>query len=148
MPARHAGLRHQSHFWRTPSFNLLVVSPLCRQVSMTSRFHRTTRAAAIAAMLTVAPHVLAAQVVAQSDDADPEMRIQQLESQLRQLTGRNEELQYRNRQLEDRLKLPGGGTQAPPAAQAAVAQPTVALPPAQPPGPVYQPPQAQPGYEP
>jgi len=33
---------------------------------------------------------------AQSDDADMEMRIQRLESQLRQLTGQNEELQYRN----------------------------------------------------
>src|SRR4030088_1534367 len=153
MPARHAGLRHQSHFWRTPSFNLLVVSPLCRQVSMTSRFHRTTRAAAIAAMLTVAPHVLAAQVLAQSDDADPEMRIQQLENQLRQLTGRNEELQYRNRQLEDRLKLLQAGTQAAPGGQAAVAQPNAALPtpplpPPKHPGPVYHPPQPQPGYEP
>ena len=126
---------------------------------MTSRFHRTTRAAAIAAMLTVAPHVLAAQVLAQSDDADPEMRIQQLENQLRQLTGQNEELQYRNRQLEDRLKLLQGGTQAAPGGQAAVAQPNIAqpgvaqpnvaaLPPVQQPGPVYQPPQAQPGYEP
>jgi tol-pal system protein YbgF len=120
---------------------------------MTSRFHRTTRAAAIAAMLTVAPHVLAphvlaAQVLAQSDDADPEMRIQQLESQLRQLTGQNEELQYRNRQLEDRLKLLQGGSLAAPGSQAAVAQPNVALPQVQQPGPVYQSPQAQPGYEP
>jgi tol-pal system protein YbgF len=125
----------------------------CRQVNMTSRFHRITRAAAIAAMLTVTPHVLAAQVLAQSDDADPEMSIQQLENQLRQLTGQNEELQYRNRQLEDRLKLLQGGAPAAPGGQAAVAQPNVAqpnvaaLPPVQQPGPVYQPP-AQPGYEP
>jgi tol-pal system protein YbgF len=120
---------------------------------MSSRFHRTTRAAAIAAMLTVAPHVLATQVLAQSDDADPEMRIQQLENQLRQLTGQNEELQYRNRQLEDRLKLLQSGAQAAPGGQAAVAQPgaqpnIAALPQPQQPGPAYQPPQAQPGYEP
>src|ERR1700712_1364144 len=144
MPARHAGLRHQSHFWRTPSFNLLVVSPLCRQVSMTSRFHRTTRAAAIAAMLTVAPHVLAAQVLtaqvlAQSDDADPEMRIQQLENQLRQLTGQNEELQYRNRQLEDRLKLLQGGAQAAPSGPPVIQPGVAALPPAAP-NPGFRPP--------
>ena len=45
---------------------------------------------------------------AQSDDADPEMRIQQLENQLRQLTGQNEELQYQNRQLEERLQGASG----------------------------------------
>ena len=36
------------------------------------------------------------------------MRIQQLENQLRQLTGQNEELQYRNRQLEERLQGAAG----------------------------------------
>ena len=36
------------------------------------------------------------------------MRIQQLENQLRQLTGQNEELQYRNRQLEERLRVASG----------------------------------------
>ena len=46
------------------------------------------------------------------------MRIQQLENQLRQLTGQNEELQYRNRQLEDRLKLLQGGAQGAPGGQA------------------------------
>ena len=52
------------------------------------------------ALLVAAPR----RAFAQSDDADPEMRIQQLENQLRQLTGQNEELQYRNRQLEERLR--------------------------------------------
>jgi tol-pal system protein YbgF len=106
---------------------------------MSSRFHRITRAAAIAAMLA-----LTSQASAQSDDVDPEMRIQQLENQLRQLTGQNEELQYRNRQLEERLRLLQGGAQAAPGGQPAVAQPNIAAaPPVQ-----LNPPLRQPGYEP
>ena len=109
---------------------------------MSSRFHQVTRAAALTAMLA-----LCSQAFAQSDDGDPEMRIQQLENQLRQLTGQNEELQYRNRQLEDRLKLLQGGAQAAPAGLPAVTQPNVAtMPPAQP-NPGYRQPQAQPGYD-
>jgi tol-pal system protein YbgF len=108
---------------------------------MSSRFHGISRAAAIAAMLA-----LSSQAFAQSDDVDPEMRVQQLENQLRQLTGQNEELQYRNRQLEDRLKLLQGGAGAP-GGQAAVAQPNIAaLPPAQP-NQTYRQPPAQPGYD-
>src|SRR3979409_762980 len=114
-----------------------------RQAKMSSRFHRITRAAAISAMLALSSHAFA-----QSDGVDPEMRIQQLENQLRQLTGHNEELQYRNRQLEDRLKLLQGGAPAAPGGQAGVAQPNIAqpgvaqpnaaaLPPVQQPGPVY-----------
>jgi tol-pal system protein YbgF len=110
---------------------------------MSSRFHQVTRAAALAAMLA-----LCSQAFAQSDDVDPETRIQQLENQLRQLTGQNEELQYRNRQLEDRLRMLQGGAQAAPGGQPVVAQPGVAaLPPAQP-NPGYRQPQAQPGYAP
>jgi tol-pal system protein YbgF len=103
---------------------------------MSSRIHRFACAAALSAMLA-----LSSQAVAQSGDPDPEIRIQQLENQLRQLTGQNEELQYRNRQLEDRLKLlqPGG---QPPAGQ-----PGIAAAPAVQPGPPRQPP-AQPGYNP
>ncbi|ABA05966.1 TPR repeat protein [Nitrobacter winogradskyi Nb-255] len=37
-------------------------------------------------------------------DIDPELRIQQLEQQLRTLTGQNEELQHRNRMLEQQLR--------------------------------------------
>src|SRR6201992_3706493 len=104
---------------------------------MSSRFHQITRAAAITAMLALGPQALSSQAFAQSDDTDPEMRIQQLENQLRQLTGQNEELQYRNRQLEDRLKslqdtTPAGQTAAAPQSNIA----TVA--PAQP-GPAYRP---------
>ena len=109
---------------------------------MSSRPHRLFGAAAIAALL-----ILPAQALAQSDDADAEMRIQRLENQLRQLTGQNEELQYRNRQLEERLRQLGAGVPAPGAP--AVAQPNVAaVPPAQTaPQPAqggYVPP--QPGY--
>jgi tol-pal system protein YbgF len=112
---------------------------------MSSRSHKFFGAAAIAALL-----VLPAQALAQSDDADAEMRIQRLENQLRQLTGQNEELLYRNRQLEERLRQLGAGAPAPGAP--AVAQPSVAaVPPAQT-GPSYgQPPSQQPqqgGYVP
>ncbi|MDB5639044.1 MAG: repeat containing exported protein putative periplasmic protein contains a protein [Bradyrhizobium sp.] len=114
---------------------------------MSSRFHGITRAAALSAVLALCSPAVSslafAQTLAQSDDADPEMRIQQLENQLRQLTGQNEELQYRNRQLEDRLRLLQGGAQAVPG-QAPIAQPSVAAAPPMQPAPVYR----QPGYEP
>jgi tol-pal system protein YbgF len=105
---------------------------------MSSGFHKTIGVAAIAAALT-----LSSRALAQSDEADPEMRIQRLENQLRQLTGQNEELQYRNRQLEERLRqLQGTGMAgAPPAGQPNVA----AVPPAQS-GPAYGQSPAQGGY--
>jgi tol-pal system protein YbgF len=109
---------------------------------MSSRFHRITCAAAFAAMLAVS-----SQALAQSDDADPEMRIQQLENQLRQLTGQNEELQYRNRQLEERLRSLQGGAQAAPGGQPAIAPPSVAAVPQVQPNPTYRPPAVQPGYD-
>ena len=90
---------------------------------MSSRFHKTARAVAIAATL-----MLTSQALAQSDAVDPEMRIEQLENQLRQLTGQNEELQYRNRQLEDRLRALQGGAQVAPGGQPSMAQPSVAQP--------------------
>jgi tol-pal system protein YbgF len=113
---------------------------------MSSKFPRFARAVAIAAMLAVA-----SQAAAQSDDADLEMRIQQLENQLRRLTGQNEELQYRNRQLEDRLRQVQGSAPVP-GGQAAVASPSNAavLPPVES-SPSYRQPQAQPqqpAYEP
>jgi tol-pal system protein YbgF len=112
-------------------------SRILRQGKMSSRFLKLTCAAAVAAFL-----VVPAQVLAQSDDADAEMRIQRLENQLRQLTGQNEELQYRNRQLEERLRQLGAGVPAPVAP--AASQPNVAaVPPAQA-GPSYGQPQVQP----
>jgi tol-pal system protein YbgF len=109
---------------------------------MSSRFHGITRAVAIAAVLALGSPAFAQQ----SDDADAEMRIQQLENRLRQLTGQNEELQYRNRQLEERLRALQGGAQAAPGALPPVAQPSVAAAPP-PANPAYRPPQAQPGYD-
>jgi tol-pal system protein YbgF len=113
---------------------------------MSSRFHQITRAAAISGMLTLASQAVTTRALAQSDDTDPGMRIEQLENQLRQLTGQNEELQYRNRQLEDRLKLLQGGAQAAPG-QPAVTQPSIAAAPPAQAYPAYRQPQAQPGYE-
>jgi tol-pal system protein YbgF len=115
-----------------------------RQGKMSSKFKAITGTVAFAALLS-----LCAPVFAQSDDGDPEMRIERLENQLRQLTGQNEELQYRNRQLEERLRALEGGAQGAPGQPA---QPNVAaVPPAQV-APAYrqQPPQqpaAQPNYE-
>ena len=106
-------------------------------------------AAAIAALVLLSSQGLSSSAWAQSDE-DPEMRIERLENQLRQLTGQNEELQYRNRQLEDRLKQLQGGAQG----GAPAGQPPVA---AAQPGPGYgqgaqpgvgQPPQQQYGGQP
>jgi tol-pal system protein YbgF len=107
---------------------------------MSSRFSFVARAALMAAMLAVT-----SQAVAQSGDVDPEMRIQQLENQLRQLTGQNEELQYRNRQLEDRLRQLGASPA--PGQAAAATQPSVAAIPAQPNPASRQPQIQQPNYE-
>ena len=71
---------------------------------MSSSLLKVTGAAAIAVALS-----LSSPAFAQSDDQDPELRVQKLEEQLRTLTGQNEELQYRNRQLEERLRQLGGG---------------------------------------
>lgn len=107
---------------------------------MSFRVHRLSCAAAVAALLA-----LSSQALAQSDDADPELRIQQLENQLRQLTGQNEELQYRNRQLDERLRQLQGGV--PPAPGGAAPAAVAAAPPVQL-EPAYRQPQAQGGYPP
>jgi tol-pal system protein YbgF len=109
---------------------------------MSSRLHQVTRAAALAAVVVLCGFAWHFPALAQSDDVDPEVRIQQLENQLRQLTGQNEELQYRNRQLEDRLRMLQGAAPGQPGAPPPNA---AALPPVQPP-PAYQPPSG--GYQP
>ncbi len=98
---------------------------------MSSKFKAITGTVAIAALLS-----LCSPVLAQSDD-DPEMRIERLENQLRQLTGQNEELQYRNRQLEDRIRQLEGGAPG----QAPVQPNVAAVPPTQ-----ISPSQAAPAY--
>ncbi len=118
---------------------------------MSFRIHRTTRAATLAALLALGSPAWIAPALAQSDDVDPEVRIQQLENQLRQLTGQNEELQHRNLQLEERLRALQGGAQPGMPGQlggAPVANAVPLPPPAgyqQPPG-GYQPPPG--GYQP
>src|SRR5580658_3842296 len=108
---------------------------------MSSRLHKVTHAAALAAVVVLCALAWRSPALAQSDDVDPEVRIQQLENQLRQLTGQNEELQYRNRQLEERLRALQGGAQPPASGpQGPAAMPNAAaLPPVQP-APGYQPP--------
>ena len=101
----------QSHFWRTPSLKLIHRRAYWPYAQMSFRIHKNTCAAALAAALALYVFAGLAPALAQSDDVDPEVRIQQLENQLRQLTGQNEELQYRNRQLEERLRMLQGGTQ-------------------------------------
>src|SRR5947208_13874437 len=138
----------QSQFWRTPlqcvARRVFGRRPFRfrRQGKMSSRFKVFTGTVAIATLLS-----LCSPALAQSDDADPEMRIERLENQLRQLTGQNEELQYRNRQLEERLRLFQGGAQAAPGGQPVVGQPNIAAVPPMQPNPGYRPPQPQPGYD-
>ncbi|MGH6715487.1 MAG: tol-pal system protein YbgF [Bradyrhizobium sp.] len=107
---------------------------------MLSRFHRITGIAGVAALLA-----LSSLAQAQSDGAnDPELRIQQLEDRLRQVTGQNEELQHQNRLLEQRLQQVQGGVA--PGAPVAAAQPGAAATPTTRTGPAYGQPQAQPAY--
>jgi tol-pal system protein YbgF len=117
-----------------------------RQARMSSRFHMLASTVALAAMLALSSQGFAqqgltqqgsAQSLAQADDVDPELRVQQLENQLRQLTGQNEELQFRNRQLEEQIRQLQAGNPA-----AANARPNVAL---APPAPALSQP---PGYDP
>jgi tol-pal system protein YbgF len=113
---------------------------------MSFRIHKTTCSATLAALLALCLQTWIAPVWAQSDDVDPEVRVQQLENQLRQLTGQNEELQYHNRQLEERLKALEGGAQpgAPGQPGAPLPNAAAALPPLQP-TPGNQPPPG--GYQ-
>jgi tol-pal system protein YbgF len=124
---------------------------------MSFRIHKTIRAAALAASFVMFSQTWIVPAMAQSDEVDPEVRIQQLENQLRQLTGQNEELQYRNRQLEERLRMLQGSAQTSPQG-AAPGQPggsianAAPLPPVQPAPGYQQPPGGYPppqgGYQP
>lgn len=90
---------------------------------MSFMFLPRSAAAILAALVIFSCQAFSSRALAQTDDDDPEIRIQRLENQLRQLTGQNEELQYRNRQLEERLRqlqgaAPGGAAAAQPSAAA------------------------------
>ena len=122
---------------------------------MSSRFQAIIGSAAIATLLS-----LCSPAFAQSEDVDPEIRIERLENQLRQLTGQNEELQYHNRQLEERIRqlestaqpVPGQAPsqmsgQVPGQAPSAMpGQPVAVVPPAQS-APDYRQQPAQPVYQ-
>src|SRR4051812_47535120 len=82
----------------------------------------------LAGMALLATAVFFSPALAQTGlgEVDPEIRVQQLENQLRRLTGQNEELQFRNRQLEEQLRaLQGAG----PSAAVAPLRPNVAAAP-------------------
>ncbi|MEH6952261.1 tol-pal system protein YbgF [Nitrobacter sp. NHB1] len=86
---------------------------------MSSTAPMLARAAAVAATLVLSSHAFA-----QSDfGTDPEIRVQQLEEQLRTLTGQNEELQHRNRMLEQQLQQLQPGAAPPAVAAASPVQP-------------------------
>src|SRR5687768_12885607 len=65
------------------------------------------------------------------DEAELSVRINQLESQIRQLTGTIEQLQFRNQQLEQQLRAQGGGVPAQAGMPPQVAQQPLGRPPAQ-----------------
>jgi tol-pal system protein YbgF len=109
-------------------------------------FPSFARVTVVVAAITLSSSSVLAQ--GYDDNGDLAMRVEQLEGQLRRLTGQNEELQHRNRLLEQQLQqLQGGAAGNQPAgAQTNVA----ATPPAQqvvPAGSGYgQPAQRQPSY--
>ena len=103
------------------------------------------KSALLALLVIAAPLAVPTTLYAQQDNEDPEMRIEQLEAKLRQITGQNEELQYRNRQLEEQIRQlqagQGGRASVAVAPQAPPQQPYPAQPTYQQPGP-----QAAPAY--
>jgi tol-pal system protein YbgF len=104
-----------------------------------------SRSVQTAAALAAAWLLLGAPAGAQMSASDMIVRIDQLENQVRQLTGTIEQLQFRNRQLEEQLRRmqeadvrsPGGSRPAPPPPGGPIAQapPPVAAEPAMPPQP-------------
>ncbi len=108
-------------------------------------FPQLARLAAVAATLAMSSSAVLAQRY-DDDGGDPAMRIEQLENQLRRLTGQNEELQHRNQILEQQLRQLQGGAAAAPANVAAAPPAPQQVAPT---GAGYgQPPQRQPSYSP
>jgi tol-pal system protein YbgF len=127
----------QSQFGRTASY------VTCRIVGITSERPFMTRSVhfALSAAVAVAGFVLGLLAVpttgfAQMSESDMVVKLEQLEADMRRLTGAVEELQYRNQQLEQALRALQGGGAAGAAAPAARPGPAAvpAVPPAPPPG--------------
>lgn len=72
-------------------------------------FPQFARVTVVAAALAMSSSPVFAQSY-DDDNGDPAMRVEQLEGQLRRLTGQNEELQHRNRLLEQQLQQLQGGS--------------------------------------
>jgi tol-pal system protein YbgF len=112
-----------------------------------------SRSVQAAAALAAAWLALASSAGAQMSASDLIVRIEQLENQIRQLTGTVEQLQFRNRELEEQLRrlqqADVRGPGAPPRPAPPVAQgsppPMAAAPPMQPPVIVEAQPAAPPG---
>jgi tol-pal system protein YbgF len=109
-----------------------------------------SRSVQAAAALAAAWIALACPAGAQMSASDLIVRIEQLENQIRQLTGTIEQLQFRNRELEEQLRRlqqadvrgPSGPPRPapPPVAQGSSPPPMAAAPPMQPPVAVEAPP--------
>src|SRR5947209_4250800 len=105
---------------KAPSHNLdagprilpAPASPYQRAIFMTRSVHFALPAAVAAAGLALGLLAAPAPGFAQMSQADMVVRLDQLEGDVRRLTGAVEELQYRNQQLEQALhQLQGGGAQ-------------------------------------
>ena len=111
-----------------------------RQAPMSFNMTVLARGVAVAALIALSSPALAQM----GGDIDPEIRVQQLENQLRTLTGQNEELQFRNRRLEEQLRQLQGAAGPGAAAAPNVAAATPAAPlrqpqyDQQPPAPIVQ----------
>jgi tol-pal system protein YbgF len=100
---------------------------------MTRSVHFALSAAVAVAGLALGLVAAPAPALAQMSESDMVVKLEQLEADVRRLTGAVEELQYRNQQLEQALRaLPGGG---PTGAASPPARPGPAAAPAAPPAP-------------
>lgn len=106
-------------------------------------FPKLARVTVVAAAFAISSQAIAQRY--DDDSADPAMRVEQLESQLRRLTGQNEELQHRNQVLEQQLRQLQGNAPGGTPANVATAPPGQIAPGANP-GYGQQP--RQPGYNP
>ena len=109
----------------------MLVSAAQTRAAMNLRLKLVTTAAVVALSTSAFAQY------APRSEGDAELRVEQLENRLRQLTGENEELQYRVRQLEEQLRAQGGGQAAAPAGRPGPG-PGGAMAPPRAPEPAYQ----------